>query len=150
MMPDINSHNFNNGRFRSFFKSIYKKLNRKDDCLPGLDDIIDITNARNERYIGVMEIPVENIIGSEGRYEDFNRNFFPKKPELESRWSAIHKVMEEGGELPAISVFKIDDYYFVRDGNHRVSVAKKRGQLFIDADVTEYDIDVSLTRELTV
>jgi hypothetical protein len=150
MMPDINSHNFNNGRFRSFFKSIYKKLNRKDDCLPGLDGIIDMTNARNERYVGVKEIPVENIIGSEGRYEDFNRNFFPKKPELESRWSAIHKVMEEGGELPAISVFKIDDYYFVRDGNHRVSVAKKRGQLFIDAEVTEYDIDVSLTRELTV
>jgi ADP-ribose pyrophosphatase YjhB (NUDIX family) len=150
MMTDINTHNFNNGRFRSFFKSIYKKLNRKDDCLPGLDDIIDITNARNERYVGVKEIPVENIIGSEGRYEDFNRNFFPKKPELQSRWSAIYKVMEEGGELPAISVFKIDDYYFVRDGNHRVSVAKKRGQLFIDAEVTEYDIDVSLTRELTV
>lgn len=149
-MSDLAGSDFSTGRFRAFFKSIYYKLKREDDCLPGLENILDITNARNERYIGIREIPVENIIGSEGRYEDFNRDFFPKNEELKNRWSAIHKLMEEGEELPPISVFKIDDYYFVRDGNHRVSVAKKRGQLFIDAEVTEYDIDVPLTRALTV
>lgn len=147
---DISGHNFNNVRIRSFFKSIYKKLKREDDCLPSLDDIIDITHARNERYIGMREIPVENIIGSEGRYEDFNEGFLPKRAELKSRWSAIHRIMEEEKNLPPISVFKIDDYYWVRDGNHRVSVAKERGQLYIDAEVTEYDIDVPLTKELTI
>ncbi len=147
--PNISAHNFNNVWTRSFFKSIYKKLKREDDCLPSLEDIVDITHARNERYIGLREIPVENIIGSEGRYEDFNQGFLPKKGALKSRWSAIHRIMEEDGNLPPITVFKIDDYYWVRDGNHRVSVAKERGQLYIDAEVSEYDIDVPLTKELT-
>lgn len=149
-MSESSGSSFNSGRIRAFFKSIYYKLQREDDCLPRLDEIVDITKARNERYIGIREIPVENVIGSEGRYEDFNRDFLPKKQELQPRWSAIHKVMQEGGPLPPISVFKIDDFYFVRDGNHRVSVAKQRGQLFIEAEVTEYDIDVPLTRDLGV
>jgi len=135
---------------RSFFKSIYSRLKREDDCLPALSEILDITYAKNEKYIGLCTIPVANIIGSEGRYEDFNRDFFPKKEVLRSRWSAIDQIMEQDKPLPPISVFKIDDYYFVRDGNHRVSVAKTRGQEFIDAEVTEYVIDVPITRELTV
>ncbi len=141
---------FNNARMRSFFKSIYQKLKKEDDCLPSLQEIKNLTKAKNERYIGVMEIPVDNIIGSEGRYEDFNRDFFPKKDALESRWSKIDQIMEENKPLPPISVFKIDDYYFVRDGNHRVSVAKARKQAFIDAEITEYDIDVKITKELTI
>jgi ADP-ribose pyrophosphatase YjhB (NUDIX family) len=141
---------FQNIRLRSFFKSIYARIKRGDDCLPSLHEVVDITKAKNERYIGLYEILVENIIGSEGRYEDFNKNFLPKNDALQSRWSAIHSIAEQNKELPPISVFKIDDYYFVRDGNHRVSVAKSRGQVYIDAEVTEYYIDVPITKELTV
>ena len=141
---------FNNARLRSFFKSIYQKLKKEDDCLPSLQEIKDITRAKNEYYLGLMTIPVDNIIGSEGRYEDFNKDFFPKKNALQSRWSRIDTIMEENRPLPPISVFKIDEYYFVRDGNHRVSVAKSRGQEFIDAEVTAYEIDISITRELTI
>ncbi|MBT4287829.1 MAG: NUDIX hydrolase, partial [Deltaproteobacteria bacterium] len=125
-------------------------LKKEADCLPSLHDIVDITKARNERYIGLREIPLDNIIGSEGRYEDFNKNFFPKNDALESRWSAIDNIMEQNKPLPPISVFKIDDFYFVRDGNHRVSVAKSRKQAFIDAEVSEYEIDVPITKELTI
>ena len=151
-MATINSSktHFNNVRFRSFFKSIYTLLKKEDDCLPSLHDIVDITKAKNERYIGLREIPLDNIIGSEGRYEDFNKNFFPKNDALEPRWSAIDNIMEQNKPLPPISVFKIDDFYFVRDGNHRVSVAKSRKQAFIDAEVTEYEIDVPITKELTI
>lgn len=151
MFPhDKSNHNFQNLRLRALFKSIYSRLKREDDCLPSLHEIVDITKPKNERYIGLCEIRVDNIIGSEGRYEDFNKNFFPKRDALQSRWSAIDRIVEENKPLPPISVFKIDDYYFVRDGNHRVSVAKSRGQLYIDAEVTEYYIDVPITKELTV
>ncbi len=119
-------------------------------CLPSLQEIKDITKAKNEHYVGIQEILVDNIIGSEDRYEDFNKDFFPKKDALQSRWSTIDKIMEENKPLPPISVFKIDDYYFVRDGNHRVSVAKSRKQMYIDAEVTEYDIKVPITKELTI
>jgi len=142
--------NFNNALFRSFFKSIYKKLKKQDDYLPDLGSIVEITKAKNRHYIGLREIPVENIIGSEARYEDFDKDFLPKKPELQSRWSAIDTIMQQDRALPPISVFKIGDYYFVSDGHHRVSVAKTRGQVYIDAEVTEYHIDVPLTKELTI
>jgi ADP-ribose pyrophosphatase YjhB (NUDIX family) len=135
---------------RSFFKSIYTKLTKEDDCLPSLNEIVDLTKARKESYIGLREIPVDNIIGSEGRYDDFNKNFLPKKAALKGRWSSINEIVEQNISLPSISVFKIDDYYFVRDGNHRVSVAKSRKQAYIDAEVTEYYIDVPLTKELTI
>lgn len=140
----------NSARLRSFFKSIHSKLTKEDDCLPSLNEIVDLTKAKNECYIGVKEIPVENIIGSEGRYDDFNKDFFPKKASLKGRWSAINDIVEQNKPLPPISVFKIDEYYFVRDGNHRVSVAKSRNQLYIDAEVTEYYIDVPITKELTI
>lgn len=147
---ESSKENFSNARLRAFFKSVYSKLKKEDDSLPSLHDVVDMTKARNEHYLGVQDIPLENIIGSEGRYEDFNKSFFPKRDALESRWSAIDQIMEQNKPLPPISVFKIDDYYFVRDGNHRVSVAKSRNQIDISAKVTEYEVDVPITKELTV
>jgi len=143
-------HSFNSALFRSFFKSVYKKLKHEEDYLPNLEQIVELTKAKDEHYIGLKEIPVDNIIGSEARYEDFDKDFLPRKPELQQRWSNIDKIMREDKSLPPISVFKIDDYYFVRDGHHRVSVAKNRKQVYIDAEVTELHIDVPLTRELTI
>jgi hypothetical protein len=53
----ISHQNFRTARMRSFFKSIYSRLKREDDCLPALDEIIDITNAKNEKYIGLQHHP---------------------------------------------------------------------------------------------
>ncbi len=147
----IARQNFSNARLRAMFQTVYSKLKKEDDCcLPSLSEILDITHAKNENYIGIRTIPLDLIIGSEGRYEDFNRHFLPRKAELQSRWTAIDEIIEENKPLPPISVFKIGEYYFVRDGNHRVSVAKARKKLFIEAEVTEYDIEVPITRKLTV
>ena len=143
-------HNFNSALFRSFFKSVYKKLKNEEDYLPSLDQIVELTKAKDEHYVGLREIPVDNIIGSEARYEDFDKDFLPRKAELQDRWSAIDSIMQEDRSLPPISVFKIGDYYFVRDGHHRVSVAKNRKQFYIDAEVTELHVDVPLTKELTI
>ncbi len=50
---------FQNIRLRSFFKSIYSRLKKEDDCLPALHEILNITKAKNEHYLGIQEIPVE-------------------------------------------------------------------------------------------
>ena len=39
--------------------------------------------------------------------------------------------------LPPISVYRFEGRHYVRDGHHRVSVARALGQADIDADVTE-------------
>ena len=52
--------------------------------------------------------------------------------------------------LPPVELYKIGDIYFVRDGNHRVSVARQQGQVYIDAYVTELQVDVPLNPNLSV
>ena len=52
--------------------------------------------------------------------------------------------------LPPVDLYKIGDVYFVRDGNHRVSVARQLGQVDIDAYVTELQVDVPITREVSL
>jgi len=143
-------HNFNSALFRSFFRSVYKKMKKEEAYLPSLEQIVQLTKATDEHYIGLREIPVDSIIGSEARYEDFDKDFLPRRAELQDRWSAIDSIMQQEKNLPPISVFKIGDYYFVRDGHHRVSVAKNRKQVYIDAEVTELHVDVPLTKELTI
>ncbi len=49
--------------------------------------------------------------------------------------------------LPPIKVYKVGDFYFVRDGNHRVSVARQLGMEFIDAEITELFVKVPLQME---
>ncbi len=88
-------------------------------------------------YLGIQEIPLDEIVGSVGRYEDFTRTFLPRKTNTRPRWETIDSLAERGG-WPPIEVYKVSDTYFVRDGNHRVSVARQLGMETIEAEVWEY------------
>lgn len=96
-------------------------------------------------------VPLEKIIGSEGRYRDFNAAFLPKKEHTRKRWESIDKAHLQDIILPPIKLYKVGDYFFVRDGNHRVSVARLQGVFAIDAEVTElktkYKLDAGKSQE---
>ncbi|MDX1417546.1 MAG: universal stress protein, partial [Candidatus Promineifilaceae bacterium] len=92
----------------------------------------------------LKEIPLDAIVGSVGRYKDFTRRFFPLIEEDEYRWARVHTLTESMEGLPPIEVFQIGDVYFVRDGNHRVSVARDMGATLIEAYVTYVESSVSL------
>jgi hypothetical protein len=81
-------------------------------------------------------------VGSEGRYRDFDRAFFPRQNQTKSRWLKVNKAYYEKVTLPPVELFKVGQRYFVRDGNHRISVARAHHQEFIDAYVTELDLPV--------
>lgn len=100
-------------------------------------------NPRGEHYIGTQTILVDQIIGSVDRYDEFDQHFLPLTHHLDERWVAIRKAQIEGKELPAIQVYKVGDGYFVKDGNHRVSVAKSTHQKYIDAEVIELDVNIT-------
>ena len=72
-------------------------------------------------------IPIASIIGSVGRYRDFDRAFLPLDGADRERWKRLDVAFNELRDLPPIDVYKIGEVYFVRDGNHRVSVAKANG-----------------------
>jgi hypothetical protein len=79
-----------------------------------------------------------------GRYQDFTRAFFPRQAHLQDRWKRIEEMVARGRELPPIDLYKVGGAYFVRDGNHRVSVARQHGISAIQACVWEYETKVPL------
>jgi hypothetical protein len=85
---------------------------------------------------GIREIPIEQIDGTlePSRAAQFDRGFRPAGP-ARTRWERVWLAEERGELLPPISVVRIGDRYAVRDGHHRVSVAKARGAVAIDAAV---------------
>jgi hypothetical protein len=90
-----------------------------------------------QAYRGMRIVEVEKITGSVGRHRDFDGSFLPVKVSMGDRWSRIDRAYHRGEELPAVSLYKVGDAYFVRDGNHRVSVARYHGVAAIDAEVVE-------------
>jgi hypothetical protein len=108
------------------------------------NDVKEILRPKGEVYRGMQEVPINLIVGSEGRYSDFNRFFQPKSDFLRARWQKVDEAALENVILPPISLYEIGGVYFVRDGNHRVSVARLQGMEIIDAEV------ISLTSEITI
>ncbi len=115
----------------------------KHDLLP-LEDVLSILKPTNETYQGMQTVPIDLIVGSEGRYRDFNGHFLPRRDHLRSRWVKVNMAHYEDIILPPVKLYEIGGVYFVRDGNHRVSVAKLRGQMAIDAEVTRLSSEIGL------
>ena len=88
------------------------------------------------RRLGVQPIAVLSIVGTTDRHkaQTFDRSFRPPAFSRE-RWSQLWVPASRGEPLPAIAVYRVGDEHFVRDGHHRVSVARALGHETIDADV---------------
>lgn len=99
--------------------------------------------VRGERHLGVLVIPTERIVGSVDRVRDFDRCFRPTSNRSRQRWEGLARASRRGEPLPPIDVYKLGEMYFVRDGHHRVSVAKALGLDLIEAVVTEMRTAIS-------
>jgi hypothetical protein len=131
---------------RGFFKRILSLLTgrAKEARLFSYDDVREKIRCHDESYAGMREVPVDAIIGSVGRYKDFDREFLPLRRQSKERWRNIDEAYYLDVMLPPVQLYKVGDVYFVKDGNHRVSVAKERGIAFIDAEVIETRCQVPL------
>ena len=126
---------------------LYRMLDRLLHGQPGEllpYSAIKLLEPHGQHHLGLQAIRVENIIGSVNRHRDFDRNYRPKVNHLEDRWTRIQHLWHEGYVFPAIQVYKVGAAYFVKDGNHRVSVARSEGQTYIDAEVIAVDVLVPL------
>lgn len=131
------SDDFNRARNKARFDSIFNIINPEKKELLSYYDVKEMAKPKSQTYKGMQVVKIDQIIGSEGRYKDFSKAFLPKKEHLRQRWESIDRAHLTDVILPPISLFKIGDVYFVRDGNHRVSVAKMQGSHSIDAEVVE-------------
>lgn len=110
---------------------LWAKLTGKAHDLPALPR----QPEASRRTTGTVVVPLTKIVGSEGRSEDFNADFRPLKTHNRERWISVAAARQTGVVLPAVELLQAGGEYYVRDGHHRISVAKLMGQLEIDARV---------------
>lgn len=149
-IENISHSDFERALFKGFWRQVISYLKGTTNNLLPYDDIRKLLPMKGQRYLGLREVSIDKIIGSQGRYLDFDRAFLPTQTRTKGRWMSIDKAHLEQIILPPVDLYKIGEVYFVRDGNHRVSVARERGQQFIDAYVIEIDVPIQLTSDMDV
>lgn len=150
MLDQISKDNFDRALKKGLFSRIIAQLRGKNRSLLPFDEVRQRLPMQGQRYLGNLTVPIRNIIGSQGRYLDFDRAFLPIQSRSRERWASIDRAHLEQVSLPPVELYKIGEIYFVKDGNHRVSVARERGQEDIDAHVTEIIVPVALTMDTQV
>jgi hypothetical protein len=135
---------FGRARQREIMSRILGLLKTQKDEMLSLPDVRRIVRPESETYRGMQTVPIAKIVGSEGRARDFSRAFLPRHDKMMRRWVNVDVAHYQNVILPPIKVFEIGGAYFVRDGNHRVSVARLQGAEFIDAEVTSLASEVSI------
>ena len=93
-------------------------------------------------------ITLDSIVGTVDRAREFDRRFRPTSQRVRPRWERIAAAQRRGEGMPPIDVYRIGDMHFVKDGHHRVSVARALGHNDINAYVTEVLTQVGANREI--
>ena len=91
------------------------------------EEVIQALGFVSERSLGLQVVPLDAIVGTIDRGRDFDRQFRPTSRRVRSRWEQIAAAMRRGESLPPVDLLKVGEIYFVRDGHHRVSVARALG-----------------------
>ena len=141
---------FSRARRARLLADIGRRMRREPDdvalMLP-FEEVVEALGRTGQHDVGLQVVPLDAIVGTVDRAVDFDRGLRPTSARLRSRWERIASAQRRGEALPPVSLFKIGDLYFVRDGHHRVSVAKMLGRSDIDAYVTEVETRVPLDSE---
>ena len=111
-------------------------MRRRKDELLELDDVERRLRPFGRRHLGMRQVPLEHVVGTEGRAGAFTRDFSPRHRFSRDRLSSLADAFPDGGFPPIVAV-KLGETYFVIDGHHRVALARRNGAEVIDAEVTE-------------
>lgn len=137
---------FNQAHKKAQRTELTARLTGRDTRLLPFEEIRKKLRHQSPRYKGIIDVPLDQIVGSVGRYKDMNRQFLPLNSDMQERWINVSSLgMDEG--WPPVELFKVGNAYFVKDGNHRVSAANQLKMPTIEAHVWEYSDDVTIDPE---
>lgn len=139
---------FQRARFKAFLNRVWGTLSGQRSTLLSYDEIKEKLRVGGPIYRGVKTIRVDQIAGSLNRYHEFDSVFLPASDTLSERWQSVNRAFYQEISLPPVVLYKVGDVYFVVDGHHRVSVARRQGQLFIEAEVRECATRVNITADI--
>lgn len=121
----------------AFWREVGAVLTQRDRSLLAFKDVVGAARLEGQVDRGVREIPLTSIRGSENRTRDFDVQFLPMSKRVRDRWVHLYTLIQQGHEMPPIEVYEAGGVYFVKDGHHRVSVARRLGWDAIRAHVVE-------------
>jgi hypothetical protein len=143
-------YDFSRARRRRALARLSARLRRADDVdhiLP-FEEVVQALGRVGERRLGEQTIPLDSIVGTVDRSREFDRAFRPTSQRVRERWERINLAQRTGTAMPPIDVYRIGDMHFVKDGHHRVSVARALGHTDINAYVTEVLTQVGANHEI--
>ena len=145
MIPymDLNEQvdaDFTRARRRARLRALGARLRRESTSnrLLSFDDVRRELVANNRLQRGTRVVEADQIVGSVGRWRDFDRSFLPARASVGHKWKRIDRAFQRGEDLPPVELYEIGDAYFVVDGHHRVSVARYHGVPTVEASVAEF------------
>jgi hypothetical protein len=132
---------FTRARRRARLRAVVARIRREhtSNRLLSFEEVrreLSVANKRLRRGTRVVE--VDQIVGSVGRWDEFDRSFLPARASVGQRWKRIDRTFQRGEDLPPVELYEIGDSYFVLDGHHRVSVARFHGVPTVEAAVAEF------------
>ena len=100
---------------------------RRRDRLLELDEVERRLKPFGRRYLGVREIPLDALVGTDSRASSFTRDFRPLHSFSRDRLRSLERAFADGGFPPIVAV-KLGEAYFVIDGHHRAALARREAQ----------------------
>lgn len=111
---------------------------KQQPCVKSFNTCQEQENAYDAVERGKKSVPVDRIVGSVGRYQDFDEQFHFKEHIPKERFEKIKQMMSAGQRIPPVKLYQIKDDFYVVDGNHRIAAAKEMGHDEILAEIMEF------------
>jgi hypothetical protein len=140
----IAMRDFELARRRAWREKLSARIGGRDEHLLPFDAIRAQLKQKNSLYQGVLQVPLGQIAGSVGRYQEFTRQFLPLHDSFRDRWVRVEALALSGRGWPPLELYRIGNVYFVKDGNHRIAVARQMGLDTVEAHVWAFPADVEL------
>jgi hypothetical protein len=137
MKSALNS--FRAAQARAAAGKIWGRLIGRNQHLLDLNEVEKDIRVRNRYHAGIQAVAIDKIVGSLGRTSDFDLGFNPLKEKTRDRWLSVARARLLRTPLPPVDLIQVGERYFVRDGHHRISVARSFGEQAIDAEVTVWE-----------
>jgi hypothetical protein len=142
---------FQRARRRQVLSRLARRVAREPgdvDVILPFEEVVAALGYLDESYVGLQTVALDSILGTVDRAKGFDREFRPTTARVRARWERIANAMRRGEPMPPISLYRIGEVHFVRDGHHRVSVARALGRTQIEAYVVEVRTRVGAERTL--
>jgi hypothetical protein len=125
---------------QAFWRNARQWLGRGCNDLLSFQEVFQYIKKQTQVKLGLQAVPIEKIVGSSGRLNDFDLAYNPRHISSGARWVNVAKAQYKGVKLPPVLLYKVGEAYFVEDGNHRVSIARSNAEKHISAQVIEIDV----------